>query len=342
MRHEVHASRPDEQRRLIGYELAAVPCANGIAMEHRLPSQPRVRTFRRVRWIAFSLSLLFLAVGLASWLIAGALVASANQVVGEAPPDFPFVAAKIPSDSGSQIATWYTNSPDSVATVVLVHGIHGNRKKLLKRAKLLINEGYAVVLIDLQAHGESPGRLITLGHLERHDVQAAVEFARQKNPKHRVGVIGISLGGASAVLGSPLKVDAMVLESVFPTIEEAVGDRVQAKLGPLSCLISPLLLCQIQPRLGVSADRLRPIEHIGEVACPLLIASGDRDPHTTIAETRRLFAAASEPKQLVVFQGARHQDLLEQNPPLYENEVLTFLDQYLLAQPDPVSSARSE
>lgn len=310
-------------------------------MEHSLPSQHRQR-FRRVRWVAFSLSLLFLATGLGTWLIAGALVASANQAVGDAPPDFPFRATKIASESGSQIATWYTDSPNSVATVVLVHGIHGNRKKLLKRARLLINEGYSVVLIDLQAHGESPGRLITLGHLERHDVQAAVTFARQKNPQHRVGVIGISLGGASAVLGSPLKVDAMVLESVFPTIEEAVGDRVQARLGPLSCLISPLLLCQIQPRLGVSASELRPIEHISEVACPLMIASGDRDPHTTIAETRRLFAAAAEPKQLVVFQGARHQDLLEQNPPLYEEQVLTFLDQYLGNRPEPVASAQGE
>ena len=301
-------------------------------MKHRRFNKGLSSRLRRVRWIAFSITMMFLGLGLGSWLIAGALVASANQVVGAVPAEFPFVVTTIPSESGSQIATWYTNSPDSVATIVLVHGIHGNRKKLLKRAKLLINEGYAVVLIDLQAHGESPGRQITLGHLERHDVQAAVEFARKQNPSHRVGVIGISLGGASAVLGSPMQADAMVLESVFPTIEEAVNDRVQVRLGPLCHLISPMLLCQIPPRLGISASCLRPIDRIADLDCPVLIVSGDRDRMTTIDETRRLFDAADEPKQLVIFPGARHQDLLEQNPPLYEEEVLSFLDRYLQSE----------
>jgi len=47
---------------------------------------------------------------------------------------------------------------------------------------------------------ESPGERITFGHLEALDAEAAVEFARQRAPSERLAVIGISLGGAAALL----------------------------------------------------------------------------------------------------------------------------------------------
>ncbi|MDG2359568.1 MAG: hypothetical protein P8M20_07945 [Planctomycetaceae bacterium] len=64
---------------------------------------------------------------------------------------------------------------------------------------LLHGEGYSVVMIDLQAHGEIFGTQITSGHLEKHDARAAVEFARNQ---HSNESIGVSLGGAYALLAS--------------------------------------------------------------------------------------------------------------------------------------------
>lgn len=63
------------------------------------------------------------------------------------------------------------------------------------------------------------------------DAEAAVDLVRARLPGEPVGVIGASMGGAAALLGpGPLRVDALVLESVSPTIELAVADRLRVRL----------------------------------------------------------------------------------------------------------------
>jgi fermentation-respiration switch protein FrsA (DUF1100 family) len=239
--------------------------------------------------------------------------------------------AKIDSDSGSSLATWYIPAKDAHATIILLHAIRGSRLDMLGRARLFHDAGYTVVMIDLQAHGESPGQHITVGYLERFDARAAVNFAREKDPANKIAVVGCSLGGAAAVLASPLDIDAAVLESVYPTIEEAVHNRIAARLGPLSYILSPILIRELQFRSGISPSELRPIDHMAELQCPVLVASGDADRHTTPAETERMFAAASEPKQLVFFKGAAHVDLQSYDAEQYKREVLPFLEEYLRA-----------
>jgi alpha/beta superfamily hydrolase len=62
---------------------------------------------------------------------------------------------------------------------------------------MLYANGFSILMIDFQVHGESPGEHITIGYLEQYDVKAAVGFARKLHPNESVGMLGISLGGAS-------------------------------------------------------------------------------------------------------------------------------------------------
>jgi hypothetical protein len=138
--------------------------------------------------------------------------------------------------------------------------------------------------------------------------------------------MGCSLGGASALLApQPLGVDAVVLEAVYPRLRRAVENRVRLRLGPLTPWVTPLLLWQLTPRLHLQLSDLEPIRSISHLAAPVLIAAGADDQHTTLAETQELFAAASEPKELWIASGAKHQDLLTFDPAGYEAHVLRFL-----------------
>ncbi len=205
---------------------------------------------------------------------------------------------------------------------------------MLGRARMFYEAGYSIVMIDLQAHGESPGEQITLGHLERLDVQAAVEFARKAHPGEPIAVVGVSLGGASAVLASPLGIDALVLESVFPRVRDAVHNRVRLQLGLFSWVPAELLLGQLGPRLGVSGPELRPIDHLAQVGCPVLLATGSQDRHTTVAETREMFSAAREPKELWIVDQAGHVNLLDASPLEYRSRVLGFLERSMRKVPE--------
>lgn len=281
----------------------------------------------RTRASALLLGLVFVAV--AAWQAGSILIAPAHRKIGKPNLDFPVYDARLDSESNAEIAAWYVPADRAEATVILLHPIRSDRRAMLGRARLFHRAGYAVVLIDLQAHGESTGPHITFGYIERHDVSAAVAYARKLNPRHRIGIVAISLGGAAALMASPLPIDALVLESVYTTIEDAAKNRLAMRAGPLSTLLTPLLLWQLKPRLGVSSSELRPIDFMAKIEAPVLIANGDIDRHTPIAQARQLFDTADTPKQWVVFKGAAHNDLLAFNAKHYENEVLPFLDRYL-------------
>lgn len=271
-----------------------------------------------------------LVVGLVtSYFVAGTLIAASPRSV-RVPTDIPVEPFTVPSKSGSTLAGWHVPGRPGRGVVVLVHGIRGTRASMLPRARILWRNGYSTVLVDLQAHGESRGERITLGHFERHDVRAAVKHARSLHPDEPIAVLGVSLGGASAVLASPLEIDALVLESVFPTVERAIHNRVEHQLGPwLGWLPSKLLLVQLGPRLGVSPGELRPIDFVGGVGCPVFVMSGYDDEHTTREDTALLFAAAGEPKQLWCAPGIGHEDFLVRLGEEYSVRLIRFLDTHM-------------
>lgn len=290
----------------------------------------------RACWHNFRRRFLFAALGClglllaGAWIVGGALVSPALRAVGSPPFEVETVVTTINSDSGSRLAVWYVPVENSSATVVLIHPWRGDRRTMRRRAEMLIDAGYSIVMVDLQGHGESPGDFITAGYLESRDVKAAVKFAREQSSDHRIGLVGVSIGGAAALIASPLGIEALVVESVYPTIDEAVCNRIECRLGPLCHIFSPLLLCQLQPRTGISCSLLRPIKGVPRADCPILFMSGEDDQHTTIAETRRMFEAAKSPKNLVIFDGAGHVDLMNHDVDRYSKSVLPFLQKHLL------------
>ena len=174
------------------------------------------------------------------------LSAPAPAVVGPLPSGLPGAeAVAIASRSGSVLRGWWAPGPrPGGGAVLLLHGARSNRLAMVRRARVLHEHGFAVLLFDLQAHGESPGRRITFGRLEAADAAAAARFVRGRLPDERVGAIGVSLGGAATLLGpQPLEVAALVLESVNPDIEAARGNRLRARLGRVAApLDAPLLV----------------------------------------------------------------------------------------------------
>jgi fermentation-respiration switch protein FrsA (DUF1100 family) len=270
-------------------------------------------------------------------LIAGVLMSRPVQSEVDPPP--PGLAnvenVRIPSGSGTVLGGWWIDGEPGGGCMILMHGVRRNRRTMSRRAEILQQNGFAVLLFDFQAHGLSPGRAITFGHLEARDAAAAVAFVRQRLPDECLGVIGVSLGGAAALLPRvPLDVDALVLESVFPDLRSALANRLRIHIGPvagraLAPVLAPLFRLLMWTVLGVRSSRLRPIDHIATVTAPVLIASGTRDRSTTIAEARSLFERATEPKQFWAVEGAGHVNLERYDPDAYWPVILPFITRYV-------------
>jgi len=277
------------------------------------------------------LFLLFLLGAAALWLLGSSLIAVAPHPVALSPA-LGAQPLSLAAGPGQVVAASFVPASDGAgkAGVLLLHGNRSDRRQMAARARFLHGQGYAVMLIDLPGQGASTARSVTFGLLEAEGVRAALEELRRRVPGKRIGVIGVSLGAASLVLCKDCpQVDAAVLESMYPTIEEAVADRLRMRLGALGVPLSRLLLWQLPLRLGISTSELRPIERMGQLKMPVMIISGSDDRHTLLAETERIFAAALAPKSLWVVPGAAHVDLHEYAPAEYERRIGEFLARHL-------------
>lgn len=285
-----------------------------------------MRLSRRRKIILSLLAAAFILGVVFVWNIGSVLVSPANHPVADPPAGIVFQTVMFSSRSGATIHGWFIPGEPGRGAVVLMHGVHADRRTMLARARFLSRAGFAVLLFDFQAHGESLGRQITFGFLESRDAQAAVEFIRQKLPGERIGVIGVSLGAASALLAEPpLPVDALVLESSFPTIYQATDDRMVDRFGWVGHLGTPLLTCQLKSRLGISPEDLQPIEHARNISVPKFFIAGSTDPLTTARESEDLFNAAAAPKEFWLVPGAGHVDMHGFAGAEYERRVLVFL-----------------
>lgn len=279
------------------------------------------------KWLLWLLSILSLTLAVI-WIAGSLLIHPVMRRIGVPPSNLPAQSIVIRDSTGNPIHGWYVPGVEHNGAVLLLHGVRANRLSMIERARFLHGAGYGVLLVDFQASGESSGEAITFGYWEANDVTAALHYLHQRLPGERIGIIGTSMGGAAILLAEP-DADAVVLEQVYPTIQHALQNRMRIHLGVAGFWFSPVLLATLHAHLGIYPAQLRPIDHIGHLAMPKLLIVGERDLHTTLAESCAMFNVARAPKELWVIPGAEHVDLYRYAGTAYEDKVLQFFDAHL-------------
>jgi len=283
------------------------------------------------KWLSRLLRGLLVLTGLfvgASWFYAYKLTGPRRHPV-PAPTAFPFPLEAVAwtTTDGQTIRGWFVPTDDTDRALVLLHGFGGDRRSMLARARHFRQQGYAVLLYDARACGESSGDAVTFGYHEAQDLLGGLDWLRERGYR-KVGCIGVSLGGATIALAADRLGDVrcVVCESAFDELSHAVDNRFRRYLllpGSLAgCLMVPLA----ERRAGVAVADVKPVDRIAWLSCPVFIISGEDDVKTLPAETRRLFAAAPEPKELWLMPGMGHRDLFG---PEYAKRVTAFLHQHM-------------
>jgi uncharacterized protein len=88
--------------------------------------------------------------------------APARASVGLPPADLSAAVVSFASTPGNPLSGWFIPGRPGVGSVLLMHGVRANRPEMLGRARFLSRHGFAVLLFDFQARGESPGRSISI------------------------------------------------------------------------------------------------------------------------------------------------------------------------------------
>jgi fermentation-respiration switch protein FrsA (DUF1100 family) len=284
-------------------------------------------------WFAFLLLVAFVL-----WLPyvkAYGLVHPARNV----PDRFPHAVyqnVQFTTDDGLTLKGWYI-PPKNGALVILVHGLYGNRTELLDEADFITAAGYGALLFDLRNHGESEGNVSTMGLDEVRDVEAAVAFARQTGGQNLpIAVFGHSMGASAVLLAAAegSEIRAIIAESAFSSVEENITEGVHELTGLPPFPFAPLVVFFGEREAGVNIRSMRPVDIVGQLSPrPLLLIHGELDALILAENSRRLFAAAHEPKELYILPNAGHGGFLQAAPEEYPRRILDFLKKCLLQQP---------
>ena len=226
-----------------------------------------------------------------------------------------------------RLSGWFVPCAGSKRGVVLLHGNGATRTQVLARARWFHDHGYAALLYDARGHGESGGDLVSFGWNETQDLLAAIGFLRSRGLEE-IGCLGVSQGGATLALAAATLPDIRwaVLESVYPTLPNALDRRFRRTVGLPGWLAGMLMRPIAEARLGLNADVIAPRDHIHALNCPLLVMIGARDEHTFVDDAREVFDRARAPKAWWIVPDAAHVDLYGAAKSAYEERLLRFLE----------------
>ncbi len=238
---------------------------------------------------------------------------------------------------GLELKGWFIapNPEDAAkadgATVIMVHGLGGNRSALASRAAILTRHGYNTLLYDARGHGESDGEMTTLGYNEVEDVRAALAYLQTRDDvdMEKVAGLGISLGGATVIRAAARipELRVVVAESSYKSIPSNADHIISLYTGRQAF---PLAQWFVDVVTGVPVSQVNSLEDLPKIAPrPVLLVHGEQDEVIFPDNSREMYEVAGEPKALFMVPGAGHGDIIAVDADGYEAQVVAFLDEHL-------------
>lgn len=200
------------------------------------------------------------------------------------------------SAPGITLHGWYWRADPAKPAPITILYSHGNADNIVPfapAAARLAAAGFDVLLFDYRGYGRSGGTSDNEATLFA-DGRAALDYLVRARgvPPESIAHYGYSLGSTLAaelsvthpcravVLLAPLASMSTHLSLVFPWLPEALH--------------------------GLARNRFDTVGKIARAKCPVMVIHGDRDEVIDVAQGRAVWAAAREPKRLMIMQGAGH------------------------------------
>jgi dipeptidyl aminopeptidase/acylaminoacyl peptidase len=209
-----------------------------------------------------------------------------------------------PSRDGTTLRGWYIPSRNGAA-IALVHGSGSDRSSLLPEIRFLARDGFGILAFDLPGHGESDGDM-SFGLPPVAAVEGADDFLRGRSDVHdgRIGVAGFSYGGAIVARAAASDCDFRSVALISAPADAIEQTRAEYAPYGRAAQIGAFAVYWLR-HIDLAGERA--VDYVAKISPrPLLIVGGAEDTTVPLSQTRKLFDAASEPKQFALMTHGSH------------------------------------
>lgn len=212
---------------------------------------------------------------------------------------------------GVDISLWYVPAEDAKGTIIFCHGNGGNISHRLDKIRMLIGLGLNVLIFDYRGYGASSGTPSEEGLYS--DAEAAFGYLvnMRKVSSQRLIVYGESLGAAVAInLARKHDVGGVIIEGGFSSVKD-MGKRIYPFIPGV-----------------MYKSRYDVVLFIRNVRAPKLFFHAEDDEIVPPNLGRKIYDAASEPKEFVLIRGG-HNGAFFLSEDIIGREIESFVIKYI-------------
>jgi fermentation-respiration switch protein FrsA (DUF1100 family) len=259
-----------------------------------------------------------------------------NFNIAEFRSEYTINTINIDSSSGEhQIPADYItkNGDEDKDTVIMVHGLGGNRLSVYPQAEIFLENGYNVIAYDQRNSGENEAPYNTFGYLEKNDLKDYVTYLKDNiSDDKEIGVWGTSFGGATVgiYLGSThanQNIDFSVLDSPVSNMRYMISREVK-EVG-ISILADYMMFLGdvfTKIKLGFSYEDVNVCDHIKNTNVPVLVIHSKADKVTPYFMGKDIYNSVKHNnKDMFSVGDSEHAKIHLEYPEKYESNIIKFI-----------------
>jgi len=229
---------------------------------------------------------------------------------------------------------WYISGQEEKPTLIFVHGIGSVRSgdRAVDLASRLVGNGFNVFMFDLRGHGSSEGDQVSGGYFEQWDVLGAFDFlAKKRVPRGQIGLVGFSMGAATAVLAAAREpaIGALVADSAYAKASDMIAHQAARKtVFPrwITPIFVPTAMLMANWFYGIDLGSLVPEAAVVDLAYPILVIHGTADSRIPYQQGQRVHQGAPSGSSIWLVPDVDHVEAFATYPDEYVERVMAYLD----------------
>lgn len=233
-------------------------------------------------------------------------------------------------------AVEFRNPSNSNIWVIMPHGWTNVNREMSGYAIEHYRRGFNVLLPDMRGHNNSEHKFVTMGWMDRLDIVDWINSIVKENPKSKIIIHGVSMGGATTMMTTgerlPKNVVLAIEDCGFSSVKDIFVDQAIRKyhIPPKIVIPQASLVCKIIN--GFFFGEASCITQLKKSKTPTLFIHGDKDDFVLPSNLDKVYRACAAPKAKYIVKGAEHALSSHCFHEEYWEVVDAFLERYLYRQ----------